>query len=45
MSSSFADFMRVMEEEARQACPELEATFFESQERHSIGRRLFQAPA
>jgi transcriptional regulator with XRE-family HTH domain len=41
MSTSFADFMHEMEEEARQAGPEMEAAFFESQQRHWIGRRLF----
>src|SRR5713226_6665429 len=41
MSTSFDDFMREMEEEARQAGPEPEAAFFESQQRHWIGRRLF----
>jgi DNA-binding XRE family transcriptional regulator len=42
MSSSFDDFMRDMEEEARQAGPEAEAAFFESQQRHWVGRRLFE---
>src|SRR5438105_4424417 len=42
MSSNFDDFMREMEEEARQAGPEAEAAFFESQQRHWIGRRLFE---
>ncbi len=42
MSSSFDDFMRDMEEEARQAGPAVEAAFFESQQRHWIGRRLFE---
>ena len=42
MSSSFDDFMREIEEEARQAGPEAEAAFFESQQRHWIGRRLFE---
>jgi len=41
MSSSFDDFMAEMEEEAHQAGPEAEAAFFESQQRHWIGRRLF----
>src|SRR5438067_11066368 len=42
MSSSFDEFVREMEEEARQAGPEAEAAFFESQQRHWIGRRLFE---
>src|SRR5579859_5818114 len=42
MSSSFDDFMAEIEEEARQAGPEAEAAFFESQQRHWIGRRLFE---
>ena len=42
VSSSFDDFMREMEEEARQAGPEAEASFLESQQRHWIGRRLFE---
>ena len=42
MSTSFDDFMRDMEEEARQAGPAAEAAFFESQQRHWIGRRLFE---
>lgn len=42
MSSSFDDFIRDLEEEARQAGPEAEAAFFESQQRHWIGRRLFE---
>ncbi len=42
MSSSFDDVMAEMEEDARQAGPEAEAAFFESQQRHWIGRRLFQ---
>ena len=42
VSSSFDEFMREMEDEARQAGPEAEAAFFESQQRHWIGRRLFE---
>jgi len=42
MSSSFDEFMREMEDEAREAGPEAEAAFFESQQRHWIGRRLFE---
>src|SRR5437764_9972483 len=42
MSSSFDEFMREMEDEAVQAGPEAEAAFFESQQRHWIGRRLFE---
>ena len=42
MSSSFDDFMAEMEEEGHRAGPETEAAFFESQQRHWIGRRLFQ---
>ena len=42
MSTSFDDFMRDLAEEARQAGPEAEAAFFESQQRHWIGRRLFE---
>src|SRR6266511_2987034 len=42
MSSSFDEFMREMEDEARQDGPEAEAAFFESQQRHRIGRRLFE---
>lgn len=42
MSSSFDEFIRAMEDEARQAGPEAEAAFFESQQRHWIGRRLFE---
>src|SRR5579864_8343192 len=42
MSSNFDDFMREMEEEAGQAGPQAEAAFFESQQRHWIGRRLFE---
>src|SRR5438067_11223444 len=42
MSSSFDEFMREMENEARQAGPEAEAAFFESQQRHWLGRRLFE---
>jgi transcriptional regulator with XRE-family HTH domain len=42
MSNSFADFMREMEEEAHQAGPAVQAAFFESQQRHWIGRRLFE---
>jgi transcriptional regulator with XRE-family HTH domain len=34
--------MDEMEEEARQASPEVEAAFFESQQRHWISRRLFK---
>jgi transcriptional regulator with XRE-family HTH domain len=41
MSSSFDEFIRAMEDEARQAGPEADA-FFESQQRHWIGRRLFE---
>ena len=39
VSSSFDEFMHEMEDEARQAGPEAEAAFFESQQRHWIGRR------
>ena len=42
MSSSFDEFMREMEDEARQAGPEAEAALFESQQRHWVGRRLFE---
>src|SRR5438067_9487158 len=42
MSSSFDEFMREMEDEARQAGPHAEDAFFESQQRHWIGRRLFE---
>jgi transcriptional regulator with XRE-family HTH domain len=42
MSTSFDDFMRDMEAEAYRAGPEAEAAFFESQQRHWIGRRLFE---
>ncbi len=42
MSTSFDDFMRDMEAEAYQAGPEAEAAFLESQQRHWIGRRLFE---
>lgn len=40
MSSSFADFMHEMEDEAHRAGSAVEAAFFESQQRHWIGRLL-----
>lgn len=42
MSSSFSDFMLEMEQESRSGGPEVEATFFESQQRHWIGRLLYE---
>src|SRR5438876_5441499 len=42
MSRSFDEFMREMEDGARQAGPEAEAAFFESQQRYWIGRRLVE---
>lgn len=41
LSSSFDDFMREILEEAHDGGPNAEAAFFESQQRHWIGQRLF----
>ena len=42
MTSSFTDFMHEMADEARQSGPEVEAAFFETQQRHWIARLLFE---
>jgi DNA-binding XRE family transcriptional regulator len=42
MTSSFTDFMHEMAVEARQSGPEVEAAFFDTQQRHWIARLLFE---